>query len=116
MRLMSAVYLDNPAETSVTIEDLERCSEGLILLTGGAEGPLGRLIQRGDKDGAAALLDRLEPAFRGRLYVELQRHGEEAEALTEPASSTSPSTAACRWSPPMTASSSIPPCTRRTMR
>jgi DNA polymerase III subunit alpha len=82
---MSAVYLDNPGETSVTVEDLERCSEGLILLTGGAEGPLGRLLQRGDKEGAAALLDRLQAAFPDRLYVELQRHAEEAEALTEPA-------------------------------
>jgi DNA polymerase III subunit alpha len=85
LRLMSAVYLDNPVETSVTVEDLERCSEGLILLTGGAEGPLGRLLQRGDKEGAAALLDRLQAAFPDRLYVELQRHAEPAEALTEPA-------------------------------
>ena len=84
LRLMSAVYLDDPGEPSVTIEALERHNEGLILLTGGAEGPLGRLLQRGDKDGAAALLERLEAAFDGRLYVELQRHGEPGEAATEP--------------------------------
>ncbi len=85
MRLMSALYLVDPDEPTVTLADLERCRDGLILLTGGAEGPLGRLLQRGDRDGAAALLDRLEAAFPDRLYVELQRHGEEPEALTEPA-------------------------------
>jgi DNA polymerase-3 subunit alpha len=85
MKLMSAVYLVDPDEASVTLEDLERFGDGLILLTGGADGPLGRLLQQGDRDGAAALLDRLAQAYAGRLYVELQRHGEEAEALTEPA-------------------------------
>jgi DNA polymerase-3 subunit alpha len=84
MKLMSAVYLVEPDETSVTVEDLERHNDGLILLTGGAEGPLGRLLQQGDREGAAALLDRLAAAYAGRLYVELQRHGLEAEALTEP--------------------------------
>ncbi len=84
MKLMSAIYLENPDDPCVSLEALERWHEGLILLSGGAEGPLGRLVQRGDKDGAVALLDRLQAAFAGRLYIELQRHDEEAEALTEP--------------------------------
>ncbi|MBL8659998.1 MAG: DNA polymerase III subunit alpha [Rhodospirillales bacterium] len=59
-------------------------SEGLILLTGGAAGPLGRLIQAGQEDEAERMLASLRDAFPGRLYVEIQRHGLEAEALTEP--------------------------------
>ena len=84
LKLMSAIYLDDPDDPCVALDALERWNDGLILLTGGAEGPLGRLVQRGDKDGAVALLDRLQAAFAGRLYIELQRHDEEAEALTEP--------------------------------
>ncbi len=85
MRLMSGIYREHPGETSVELEVLERCSAGLVLLTGGADGPLGRLLQRGDHAGAAGLLDRLQAAFEDRLYIELQRHDEAAEALTEPA-------------------------------
>ncbi len=84
LKLMSAIYLDDPDDSWVALDALERWNDGLIVLTGGAEGPLGRLVQRGDKDGAVALLDRLQAAFAGRLYIELQRHDEEAEALTEP--------------------------------
>ena len=53
-------------------------------LTGGADGPLGRLLQDGREADAEAMLDALEGAFAGRLYVELQRHGSEGEAITEP--------------------------------
>ena len=61
----------------------------MICLTGGPDGPLGRLLQAGQRPKAEALLDRLQGAFGDRLYIELQRHpGEggtrpEAERLTE---------------------------------
>jgi len=84
MKLLSAVYLARPGAIDVELATLERHNEGLILLSGGAEGPLGRLLQRGDRQGAEALLDRLQAAFGDRLYIELGRHGEEAEHLTEP--------------------------------
>ena len=85
LKLMSALHFEDGGEKSLTPDRLMGRSEGLIILTGGADGPLGRLLQRGDMDAAAGLLDRLAPAFEGRLYVELQRHGLEAETLVEPA-------------------------------
>jgi DNA polymerase-3 subunit alpha len=73
----------------VTLDTLAGGAAGLICLTGGAEGPLGRLLQAGRADPAEALLDRLKTAFGDRLYVELQRHPAHgatrtaAEAATE---------------------------------
>ncbi len=56
---------------------------GLILLTGGADGPLGRRLRDGRRDEAEALLVRLRTAFGDRLYVEIQRHGLASEAAIE---------------------------------
>src|SRR5690606_28210173 len=58
-------------------------------LSGGPDGPVGRLLQAGQGAKADALMRKLAAAFPNRLYVELQRHpGEggrlpEAERLTE---------------------------------
>ena len=89
MALNSCAYLDAAGEPpAVTVEELEAHAEGLICLTGGPDGPVGRLLQAGQRGRAEALVDRLAAAFGDRLYVELQRHpGEtgapEAERLTE---------------------------------
>ena len=89
MRLNSCLYLDKGGQlTQVTLEELEEFSEGLICLTGGADGPVGRLLQQGAREKAQALLARFQRMFGDRLYVEVQRHpGEgglpEAERLTE---------------------------------
>ncbi|MEM1315514.1 MAG: DNA polymerase III subunit alpha, partial [Pseudomonadota bacterium] len=92
MALVSKAYLEaEGGAPSVGIEDLEARAEGLICLTGGDDGPLGRLVQDGKGERAEALLARLEAAYAGRLYVEVQRHGASdaeprtpAQAQTEP--------------------------------
>jgi DNA polymerase III subunit alpha len=58
-------------------------SDGLLLLTGGPAGPIGRLLAEGQGQAAEALLLRLEALFPGRLYVELMRHGLAAEDRIE---------------------------------
>jgi DNA polymerase-3 subunit alpha len=89
MKLSSCAYLGNSdGSVQVSLADLERHAGGLICLTGGPDGPLGRLLRAGQHARAEALLRRLADAFPGRLYVELQRHPEgdglpEAERLTE---------------------------------
>ena len=60
-------------------------ADGLILLTGGPEGPLGRLLLEGRREAAEALVAQWREAFGDRLYIELLRHGLENEAATEPA-------------------------------
>ena len=87
--LQSRLYLaETHREPQVTPADLAARSEGLICLSGGPDGPVGRLLRTGRRAMAEALLERLAEIYPGRLYVELQRHpGEdglpEAEALTE---------------------------------
>ncbi|GGH20810.1 DNA polymerase III, alpha subunit [Cribrihabitans marinus] len=89
MRLNTCLYVDKRGQLpQVTLAELEALSGGLICLTGGPDGPIGRQLQAGQRPAAEALLDRLAAAFPDRLYVELQRHpGEdgapEAERLTE---------------------------------
>ncbi|NWG54526.1 MAG: DNA polymerase III subunit alpha [Hydrogenophilaceae bacterium] len=87
MQLASAAHLevDAQAPPHVALEAALRDTEGLIALTGGGQGPLSGLIEAGKIDEARALLRRLAGAFPGRLYVELQRHGEAIEAATEEA-------------------------------
>src|SRR6056297_2941834 len=88
LKLNTALYLRGDGTLPhVTLEDLDEHGAGLICLTGGPDGPLGRLLQTGNRGKAEALLTRLEAIYDNRLYVELQRHpgdGQpEAERTTE---------------------------------
>ncbi|MEW9921101.1 DNA polymerase III subunit alpha [Marimonas sp. MJW-29] len=89
MKLNTCLYVDKGGQVpQVTLEELEAHCADVICLTGGADGPVGQLLQQGQRPAAEALMARLHRAFGDRLYVELQRHpGEggqlEAERLTE---------------------------------
>ncbi len=90
MKLNSALYLSGEGQVpQVGLDALAAHAEGLICLSGGPDGPVGRLLQTGNRQGADALVARLRLMFGDRLYIELQRHpGEdgqptEAERLTE---------------------------------
>ncbi len=89
MKLSSCLYVDKGGQLpQVTLDELAERSDGLICLSGGPDGPVGMLLQQGQRPAAEALVDRLARMFPDRLYIELQRHpGEggqpEAERLTE---------------------------------
>ncbi len=90
MKLNSCAYLDADGQLpQVTVDELAAHSEGLICLTGGPIGPVGQLLQSGQRPKAQALMDRLAQIYPDRLYVELQRHPREdgsqpeAERITE---------------------------------
>ncbi len=89
MKLNTELYIGKGGQLpQVTMAELATHSAGLICLTGGADGPLGRLIRAGQMPRADDLLRALAAAFPQRLYVEIQRHptGDnlpEAEAQTE---------------------------------
>ncbi len=90
MKLNSCLYVDkHDGIPQVTMAELEQYSAGLICLTGGSDGPVGRMIRDNHEPQARALLERFKAIYPNRLYVELQRHpGEEgshteAERLTE---------------------------------
>ncbi|MBN9676494.1 DNA polymerase III subunit alpha [Salipiger bermudensis] len=89
MKLNSCLYLRRDGELAhVLLDELEEYGEGVICLSGGPDGPVGRLLRENHRAAAQTLLTRLHQIYQDRLYVELQRHpGEdglpEAERLTE---------------------------------
>ena len=88
MKLNSCAYLDAAGQLpQVSLDELAAHRDGLICLSGGPDGPVGRLLQQGQRPKAEALLDQLAAIYPDRLYVELQRHpGDglpEAERLSE---------------------------------
>lgn len=49
-------------------------AEGLICLTGGYRGPIGKHLLNGRADKAGEAVERLKRLFDDRVYVEIQRH------------------------------------------
>ncbi|MDF1871187.1 DNA polymerase III subunit alpha [Vannielia sp.] len=88
MKLNSCLYLRADGTLPhVTLDELEAHGEGLICLSGGPDGPVGRLLRAGQRPKAEALVDRLAAIFGDRLYIELQRHpGEDGLPEAEKAS------------------------------
>ncbi len=84
LKLNSRLYGREADEPHVTLTDLEGHAEGLVCLTGGPDGPLGRLCRSGRRGAADALLGKLAEIYPNRLYVELQRHPAETGRLPEP--------------------------------
>ncbi len=84
MKLNSCLYLDKHGEIpQVTVDELAQYSEGLICLSGGPDGPVGKLLQSAQDPKAQALMRRLAEIYPDRLYVELQRHPGEGGQCTE---------------------------------
>ena len=80
-----AFLLPDPVDpTHIKIDALAEHSKGLIALTGGPLGPIGRALSEGQADLARDRLMRLQRIFNGSLYVELQRHGLKSEEEIEP--------------------------------
>ncbi|MEH6402455.1 MAG: DNA polymerase III subunit alpha [Sneathiella sp.] len=86
LKLSSHSFLKTEAgDTAQVPKDvLAKHSGGLICLTGGAEGPIGRLVAEEQIDAARDYLNSLKELFPNRLYIELQRHGVALEQQTEP--------------------------------
>ncbi|MCR9195187.1 MAG: DNA polymerase III subunit alpha [Hyphomonas sp.] len=85
MALSSYAYLD--AEDGVPRihkRYLEEKTDGLIVLTGGAEGEVARHLLRGKTEDARNALTALADQFPGRCYVEITRHGSVEEMQIEP--------------------------------
>ena len=89
LKLISIAYLgkmdstDPPISPQVSLSIISQHSEGLIALTGGPKGVIGRLLLGEQIDSAKALLEKLKIIFPERLYIELMRHNEADEIHTE---------------------------------
>lgn len=85
LALVSKAFLESESGEApqVDIDDLAARNQGIIALTGGARGTVGRLIANGQGPAAEEFLTRLADIYDGRLYVELMRHGMEVENQIE---------------------------------
>jgi DNA polymerase-3 subunit alpha len=83
--LSSSGFLDAGSmdEPSVSWSTVAERSEGLILLSGGPDGPVDPLFVQGKPAEANAALDEMARVFGDRFYVELQRHGLASEKQAE---------------------------------
>jgi DNA polymerase-3 subunit alpha len=77
MRLTSIAYVDsdNMDEPHVKWEQIVEHNDGLILLSGGPDGPVDTALRLGKADEGRAALDAMHAIFADRFYIELQRHG-----------------------------------------
>ncbi|MCX7863817.1 MAG: PHP domain-containing protein, partial [Novosphingobium sp.] len=84
-QLVSRAHLERPPECDphITLADLAGHSDGLICLTGAAEGALARLLAEGRGKAAEACCERLQALFPGRLYIEIARSGHPIEEASE---------------------------------
>ena len=84
MLLSSRAYLDAADGVPKLHRDLLLDNtEGLILLTGGAEGQVAKHLLKGRVADARTELSTLAAAYPGRCYVEITRHGTEDEYAAE---------------------------------
>ena len=85
LRLVSKSFLDGEpgSQPQLLLAALEGHTDGLIALSGGPAGTVGRLLLEGQDDPAETTLRHLVRLFPGRFYIELQRHGLESEQRIE---------------------------------
>lgn len=86
-KLVSDSYLceNNAEKVHIKLENIQNLAsrKGVILLTGGVNGPIGKLISLNQSKKAEELLDEFIKLFPDALYIELERHGKKEEDLLE---------------------------------
>jgi DNA polymerase-3 subunit alpha len=85
-RLSSRGFLetDPGLKPQLGLDAIAAHAAGLILLTGGATGPLARLLAEGQKPEAERMLAQFVEAFPDRVAMELHRHNVASERALEP--------------------------------
>ena len=81
IKLISAAHFekDMNENPTTTIDQLEKYNEGLILLTGGRNGLLGKNLLLSQKNFFKESLNKLTEIFKSRFYVQIERTQREFE-------------------------------------
>ncbi len=79
----SFLEIEDSEEPHCKIEDIEKYSKGLILLTGTFDGFFGKLFSKNLTDTISLLLAKLKKIYEDNLYIEIQRHNDVGEKLFE---------------------------------
>lgn len=83
MALSSRSYTRTEEDTYINLDWLINLNEGIIVLSGGPNGAVNKLVCSGNQDEATELLNTLKNSMSDRLYVELQRHNTKDEITAE---------------------------------
>ncbi len=86
LKLISRAYLhpEDEQEPLLSWETVADHAAGLIALTAGVFGGVGKALLKGNRKQAGTMAAQLHAAFGDRLYVELMRHGLDEERRIEP--------------------------------
>ncbi|MEM9879170.1 MAG: DNA polymerase III subunit alpha [Pseudomonadota bacterium] len=86
MKLVSKAHLETDAlqAPQVALEDVFEHNTGLIVLTGGIDGAIGRYLSAQKPQAAEDYAQGLKAHFGGRLYLEVARHDRNDERQIEP--------------------------------
>ena len=86
MKLVSAAHLgvSDGEPPHAKFAALCELAQGLIVLTGGPDGPIDTALTQDRQQLAKERLTKLKGVFGDRLYVEIQRHGTRTEKANEP--------------------------------
>ena len=85
IELSSKSYLENESlsDPHVDISELYNNVDGVLILSGGVNGFFGKLFDKGRFDEITKIYTKLLSIFNDRFYLEIQRHGDQNEALFE---------------------------------
>jgi DNA polymerase-3 subunit alpha len=85
LALSSKSYLSPSKEPGplLSIDDLKKHSDGIIILTGGIYGAIGKALLAGRDQAAEEYFLQLVNMYPGRVYIELMRHGMQEEQVIE---------------------------------
>ncbi len=78
-KLMTSAYTNSADHVAITLDSLIEHNDGLIALSGGAQGPIGRLLIEEDRSSAEETAAKLIGAFGDRFYIEISRTGRKHE-------------------------------------
>lgn len=85
LKLVSGIYTDPDFKNShnISIQTLQKYSEGLIALSAYTDGLVGKSILDGEIDSAKNYIQKFKNIFGDRFYMEIMRHGFAAEQRIE---------------------------------
>jgi len=83
--LVTKSFLDNEDSNQrpLKLKEIFQYSDGLLCLLGGIYGPIGYFLLKNNYDEARKISNLFKNKFDDRVFMEIMRHGLEAEKITE---------------------------------
>ena len=78
-KVMTYAYTDYEVHSCITMRQLSGLADGLIVLSGGRQGKVGRFLINSDLEGAKQAANELNTISSNRFYIELSRTGRDNE-------------------------------------